>query len=114
VRWQYGGSGRADRDKQRHGLAVMGVPQEQIDAMLPVAAEGGVQLFPLALPVWQVWQEMGPRWRYVESVPQGLDVVQLESLYRQHGTRRAQQREWWPLLHAMEREALDLLRRKGN
>lgn len=114
MRWQYGGSGRADRDKQRHGLAVMGVPQEQIDAMLPAAAESSVQLFPQALPVWQVWQEMGPRWRYVDCVPQGLDVVQLESLYRQRGTRRAQQREWWPLLHAMEREALELLRRKGK
>lgn len=112
MRWQYGGSGRADRDAQRQGLAVMGVPPDQIDAMLPARHADSMQLPPLLLPVWQVWLDMDAYWRVSDGVILGLDVCALDVVHRQRGTSRRVQREMWPLIKAMEREALRLIRSK--
>lgn len=112
MRWQYGQTGRADRDKQRQGLAVMGVPQAQIDAILPERSPQRLALLPLALPVWQVWTDMDTQWRVSDGVVQGLDVCALGEVHRQRGTPRPRQRWMWPLLKAMEREALRILRSK--
>lgn len=112
MRWQYGRTGEADRAKQRKALAAMGMSPEQIDAALPAKREEGPQLLPLALPVWLTWLDMDTQWRVSDGVIQGLDVCALDVVHRQRGTPRNEQRDMWPLLKAMEREALKALRDK--
>lgn len=112
MRWQYGQTGKADRDKQRQGLAVLGVPPEQIEAMLPAKPQQGLSLLPLAVPVWQVWQDMDTQWRVCDGVIQGLELTALAVVHRQRATPLREQRAMWPLLRAMEREALACIRKK--
>lgn len=89
----------------------MGVPPDKIDAMLPPRTSC-LELFPLAVPIWTVWQDMGTQWRMCDGVVLGLDLGVLPLVFDQRGVESALQREMWPLLKEMERAALDMLQDK--